>query len=179
MGFRVGRRGKGEPEPPSWNDFKAEVAKAAKRKPAKKGARGPLSNLIPLPPYRPPTPEERCQFVKANGEQCGLRHMKGATRCHYHGGYRQNPTHPATVRMFREGRIDAIEAERAARRVIYALPPKERKEAQSAAIAELRARGLDFRNVTILEGIEAYRAGDGGRAWRRWCANLPTAKGGQ
>lgn len=157
-------------QPQEWQDFVRQVSEAAQRKPRTSAATPPPGDPAALRPENPLYQKRRCQHVSAkSGKQCKNWSMRGATRCHFHGGYRQAPTHPATVRLFTSGEIDRQSEHIAKRPLIYERGREtERREAQRA----LLERRLGSHAADVLEGMNAFAADDGGKAWRRWLATL-------
>lgn len=169
--FRVGT-GK---QPQSWQEYVSQVEDAARSAPKK--SHGPVENLIPCqyaylldnPKYE----ERRCKHIsKKTGARCKRWSMRGADRCPGHGGYRQNPSHKATVRLFKMGEIDRQTAHKQARQIIY--DEHRDTEAHRQARSAVKAAGAPLHAALILEGIRAFEMDDNGRAWRRWKASLKT-----
>jgi len=153
-----------------WKEFMQRVSDAA----VKEAGRVRMApddprrdNLRPEPGFKPPPPDRTCQFVHTKGAKKGRRcrqwAMRGATRCMRHGGYREVPEHPATVR--RLSKIITVDARKKMRRRVIDADPKLRRIVQKA----LASMGIPRRPETVVIGIEALEADDGGRAWRRFC----------
>lgn len=87
--------------------------------------------------------------------------MQGANRCASHGGYRQNPKHPATVRLYREGTI-----EEKARAIELARAQRGDPKTQEMRLT-LRNLGIVADPITIEQAIQASQD-KSGRAWRRF-----------
>lgn len=174
MSVGKGRGQRGNNNPQTWEKFVEQAAETAKRVERKKPRRMTEAQLANLKlsqkgQGRPdPTPEGRCDFIKRDGSQCGNWAMRGASRCHTHGGYRQNPNHPATGRRFLSGDVDRQTQHREARDRVAKGDPK----ARSAAQRELKDRGIGRNAVDTLEGMTAFLADDGGKTWRRWLKSL-------
>lgn len=113
-----------------------------------------------------PQGDRRCQFRWSKGErkgqQCKAWAMRGATRCPRHGGYREVPEHPATVRRLAD--VEHMVQSRAARLSLADADPHARQQVESV----LRGAALPLHATMIIEGIEALEQEDGGRAYRRW-----------
>jgi hypothetical protein len=159
--------GNGE-NPQSWSEFLRQVENAPK--PPKPGARGPVENLEKrLTVYLPPDPDRRCDFVSSKtGLQCKKWSMRGASRCHFHGGYRQNPHHKGTQRLYRQGALHEHDTQMKARHALKGIP----RQASGAAALAIKENSKPKRPRLVLEGARAYLEEDGGKAWRRWVKSL-------
>jgi len=113
-----------------------------------------------------------CQFVKKNGERCKCWAMRGASRCQSHGGYREVPGHPATVRLYQSGAIQHQTAHRTARAAMYRLKTPRELQALEAARSVLLEYTDQANAVNIMHGVACFMANDGGSAWRRWVTDL-------
>lgn len=149
----------------NWDEFTARVIEAASKT---RGNPDPSGNrkLTKVSLYKKPTPDKQCDFTSSKtGKRCGNWAMKGAQRCNVHGGYRQNPEHPGTVK--RLGDILNTVTERRASKAIYHTNPKTRAYVEQS----LRGEALPLTPTVVKEGIHAYEKDDNGRAYRRWLAN--------
>lgn len=155
--------------PQSWEDFTQEVERAAARaRSGNRNAPGRTENLT-LGVFHHPPDDRRCQFVMKSGKRCGSWAMGQGGRCRMHGGYRLNPAHPATLRLYRRGIIDQTTAVKEARDTLdREHSDREGLDARRAVKDELRARRIRRDPAAVLEGVRAYRENDAGRAWRRW-----------
>lgn len=118
-----------------------------------------------------PIPDDkRCNFVHQKGDKkgkrCGRWAMKGAKRCPCHGGYRQNPSHPATIRRL-DDIVQAV-AEADAAKELRKLPNQKDLETIRNTIRDI---GAAFSPSIALEGVKAYQLDDAGKAFRRWREN--------
>jgi len=148
-----------------WERFAERVREAAKRQRPK--SKGTPENLTAGPPSRLHPPRKRCVHVsRKSGARCKNWPMRGATRCHLHGGHAQVPDHPATIAHLQE--IER-QAEHSKHRQLVRDAPQEARE---AAKAETKRRGLGAHNADLWQGIQAFQSDDGGRAWRRWLTSL-------
>lgn len=170
IGFSVYTNGKRR-NPQSWHKFLEEVTEAAAKRP--KG--GPY-NLIPAADpstlWGQPIPlDKRCDFIHQKGpnksKRCGRWAMKGAKRCPVHGGYRQNPKHPATIKRL-DHIVHAVQEVDAARTL--RLEPD--KGTHNTIRTYLRERGEALNPSTVLEGIKAMQMDDNGKAFRRWAKTI-------
>jgi len=170
-GHYIARR----PQPQTWDEFVEQVREAWEREQRRKprGARTP-ENLKPGRAaetlwQNPKYAERRCRHVNSqSGKRCRQWAMRGATRCREHGGIRENPAHPAAVKAYARGDIDRETAHKAHKAQVKAAPQEEQDNARSA----LRDRGLAPHSADMLQGIEAQRQDDNGKAWRRWLKTL-------
>lgn len=170
VGLYITTNGKHDPRNGKFADFVKKVEAAAAAKPAKikRTNTHRLKNAgNPAGLWDKPIPDDkRCEFVWSKGpkkgERCRRWAMKGGTRCVSHGGYREQPDHPATIR--RLGMIQAQGARALANKQLRQAPHKLRHTVEEA----LRAEGLPLAPETILQGIEAIEQDDAGRAWRRF-----------
>lgn len=151
-----------------------ERATAAALKRSKGNGKGnpdlPVGDPVHL--WGKPIPKNRrCTFVsssrdpKRKGKGCKNWAMKGAKRCAVHGGYRQNPEHPATIRRL----DDVIESrnELSAAQTLRSHPNKARAHIENT----LRDMGGALTPTVVLEGVLAYEQDDNGKAFRRWRDN--------
>ena len=153
----------------AWDEF-IERARIAAAKPKRKGPNVTPPSLL-IPPEQPPRDKGRqCRFVlKATGKRCRRWSIRGGTLCSKHGGLRQVPEHPATIRAL--DRIEAVEQDNQASAILRADP-------DLFAVSEdvrqaLEDMGRPRPPSVILEGSRALLEDDGGKAWRRWVASLP------
>jgi hypothetical protein len=160
-----------------WSEFIDRVTEAAsKPKSAQRGIPSNMTNAANIESlWGKPIPKDRqCSFVHSRGDKkgkrCGAWAMKGATRCVRHGGYRQNPTHPATVRKLQDAL--AVDVSRRATASLRQTDPHARRAVEDA----LRASEIPLRAATILQGVEAYQMDDNGKAWRRFLEQAKKAK---
>jgi hypothetical protein len=151
----------------SWVELEARaIAASLKPKPSNPGnvdnMRRDPANISPdnMPD------EKRCAFRWSKGDRkgkrCGRWAMKGATRCPCHGGYRQNPEHPATVRRIAD--IQHQHEAMKAHQKVRAIAPARINEISLT----LRQWGLPLSPGNILDGSNALDIDDNGRAYRRW-----------
>ncbi len=144
-----------------WAEYAQRVLEAAskprRRNPHAKGRPTTVSL------YKKPTPDRQCDFVKKTGQRCGCWAMKGAERCSAHGGYRQNPEHPASFKRLDEI-LDRAEETKANTTIYTKMNPKSVHLVQET----LRAEGLPCRPTLVVEGMHAYELDDNGAAFRRW-----------
>jgi len=167
----VNNRTRKRSNPQSWAQFEAEVAaqsfKKTRRKPNMTASQ--MDNLV--------TPGQSqflkqvtrpCQFVKKNGERCKCWAMRGASRCQSHGGYREVPGHPATVRLYQSGAIQRQTAHKTARAALYQLKTPGREAARSILLEYTGQAGV----VNIMHGVACFMADDCGIAWRRWITDI-------
>ena len=156
-------------------EYEEKVAEAARRK-RKRQANVTPEQLANLKPSRTqgtikgkywPTPERRCKHVsKKTGNQCKNWALHGATRCHKHGGYRQNPSHPGSIKLYEKGAIAAEAENRAARQELYKHPL--RQEAYNA----LRAAGAPPTYKNNLDLANALQIDDNGKTYRAVLAQI-------
>ena len=161
--------------PQSWAQFEAEVAaqsfKKSRQKPNMTAEQ--LGNLV-----RPGQSQflkqvtRPCQFIKKNGERCKCWAMRGASRCQSHGGYREVPGHPATVRLYRQGTIQQQTAHKTARAAMYQLKTPGELQAMEAVRSVLMEYTGQASAMNIMHGVACFMADDKGRAWRRWITDL-------
>lgn len=155
-----------------WEEWKtrayAAAAAAAKRKkPEQTHKSKPVTTIADKWPC---PPEKQCDFVNfKTGHRCKSYRMRGATRCITHGGARQNPEHPASIRLVNNGVVDRIAARREARDLIRYHPMR-------ATVTEaLEAAGMTAAPETVWQGIQALSLDDGGKGWRRFLARIAGA----
>lgn len=154
----------------SWEEY-VERARRAERR-GRAGAKPGTDNRdnFTHKPLTWPAPEEkRCTFEgKVLGRRCKAYAVKGASRCWMHGGLREVPDHPANGRAYRKGLIDQHTQHLSARDKLYSeVSPQERESAREAC----RANGIPAIPLNLMAAVEALRADDGGRAWRRFVAS--------
>ena len=154
----------------SWEEFAEKVSKAKPRK-KRNMSEAQLANLWHDPPHNPPPEERQCQAVTRRlGRRCKQWAVRGAKRCHLHGGLREVPTHPATIRAYQKGLVDAETAKRAARDWLSNnVSQRDRQE----LVETLRHNDIRCDPVTMKQGWDAMVIDDGGRAWRRFLATAP------
>ena len=150
-------------------EYEEKVAEAARRK-RKRQANVTPEQLANLKPSRTqgtikgkywPTPERRCKHVsKKTGNQCKNWALHGATRCHKHGGYRQNPSHPGSIKLYEKGAIAAEAENRAAATELRNHPFREQ------AHKALRAAEAPARYKHILQLANALQIDDNGKTYR-------------
>ena len=168
VGLTIWTDGKEDRNGMSWAQFHARVATAA-AKPKGRG-NGPVANLRPsivANLWGQPIPDHRrCDFKWSKGERKGDRckawAMKGAARCARHGGYRQNPEHPATIRRMPD--IEQRMFIAASVKQLRNMNHKHRTDTESA----LRGEALPLSPQNIVNGYEALTQDDNGTAWRRF-----------
>jgi hypothetical protein len=156
----------------TWADFVETVAEAARKRARR--ARGKTGKR--LPKSGDPTglwpASLTCDFLRgAEGIRCKNWPMKGATRCRHHGGYRQNPAHPATVALYQSGEITKADQRKRARAELATGGYPELIQIRDAIKA--RTGGSRVPSHVLLEGIKTAREDDGGMAWRRFLHSLP------
>lgn len=157
----------------TWAEFMERAAKASAAR-QQRGTRAAhedaCANLLRVKVH--PTPERRCTFIHKSGERCKLWMVRGATRCHVHGGLRQVPEHPAVIRHYRRGTLlTAHKRKLALYQMIREVPPQVRQSVRDA----LRAAGWGRISPAILwDACKVWMQSqdDGGRAWRRHMAEL-------
>lgn len=160
----------------TWAEFVDRVAAQARRSGSRRGNADNMTNAGNIDTlWGQPIPKDRqCAFTWSKGDKmgkrCGNWAMKGATRCRAHGGYRQNPDHPATARRLND--ILTLDAHKRAVNELRSAPHDARRAVEEA----LQAVQVPLRPVTVLQGIEALQMDDGGRAWRRFIRQASTAK---
>jgi hypothetical protein len=179
------------PFPPSLNvgtgrqqdtlaEYEEKVAEAARRKRKRQANVTPeqLANLKPnqstgtITRKHWPTPERRCKHVsKKTGNQCKNWSLHGATRCHKHGGYRQNPSHPGSIKLYEKGAIAAEAENRAAATELLSHPHKQ------DAINALRAAEAPTRHTDVLELANALQIDDNGKTYRAILSRIIQEKG--
>lgn len=174
----VGLKGRGRRGQPCSKD---EFIKRATDAAAKSAARAkPPGNPQNMRPGRGKQtlwgegvqPEHRqCDFIKRNGERCKRWTVKGknVTRCHSHGGQRQDPESKAAQRFATSGRLAQAVANDQARHEIAA---PQLRPAIEPVKRIIREKGAALTYETILLGARAYMAEDGGRAWRSFIMHL-------
>lgn len=170
--FRIGTKRSTQPD--TWEEYVAKVEAAAKSR--RKGGNGLTANLRPGRAKEtlwnnPRFEKDRCKAMTGQSrgtERCTHWAMIGSQYCRHHGGYRENPAHPATIRLFNEGAVTLHTLHRELGPEVHRAPA----EVRNAVKSEIKAAGVRPHNATILEGIKAHEADDGGQAWRRWRASL-------
>ena len=167
--YVVDNRTRKQRNPQTWAQFEADVAVQAYTKPRRKPfmTERQLANLIPGQHQYLRNVTRRCKFIKANRMQCKCWAMRGATRCVRHGGYRQVPNHPATVRLLHAGVITEQSWDRRARAFLYQLKSPRERQARRAAEDLLKYLGFQVRAFDVMEGAAALLSHDGNR-WHRW-----------
>jgi hypothetical protein len=164
MGLRTG--GKRRKGVLGWDDFVQAVGEAAKG--AKRAGPGPVENLTQAGDASPLWPAARvCAFVRRDGSRCKSWPMRGALHCVRHGGYREVPEHPATIKLYRTGQIAAHDLDRRAAQVLQGYTWQDRQAVKHT----IRETGAQRRRATpslILAGLQAMHQDDNGIAWRRW-----------
>lgn len=163
-----------DPQPQGWSQFVEQVRKAAQRKPNR--SHGPVECLTNAGNDRSlwGNPEKyaegRCKHVNhKTGAQCKKWALQGASRCNFHGGYRENPQHPGAVALYQSGELDRHDQHRKA---MYRVYKRGREEEREAAKQAMRSHGLICHAPDLLDGMDAYIMDDNGRAWRRWIGTL-------
>ena len=171
--YVVDNRTRKRRNPQTWARFEADVAVQALTKPRRKPfmTERQLANLIPGQYQYLRNVTRPCQFIKANRMQCKCWAMRGATRCVRHGGYRQVPEHPATVRLLNEGVIVERSWHRRASNFLYQLQTPGERQARKAAEVSLRYYGFQVRAIEVMEGAAALLSHDVNR-WHRWTIRL-------
>lgn len=164
--YRKDAQGRHVKEPIPLEEFYSRVAAAAARPKAKHKGRslppGDGSSLWAIGPQGDRRCQHRWSRGERKGQQCSNWAMRGATRCHKHGGYREAPEHPATARRLAD--VEHMVQSRAARLSLADADPYARKQVETV----LRGAALPLHATIILEGITALEQDDGGRAFRRW-----------
>lgn len=166
----VGATGKG-----TFDEYVKEVEAAAAKKMKRKPGTGsnpnsqanlPKSDLVANKAKAPV-----CQKVtKQLGRRCQRPAMRGGTFCHQHGGYRQTPQNPATIRRLLKGHI----YEDRARTLAYQECRKYSVKDQMIIKAILKERGMwQGDSLLIIRGLIAYTMDDNGKAYRHWLKSLP------
>jgi hypothetical protein len=165
--------------------FLKRVQAAAVKQAKRKGHPNPqnLKRGDTSPLWAQPIPDKRrCDHVYSDtgrnrekgrvGQQCKRWAMHGASRCNDHGGYRQNPEHPATVRRLAD--IEMMHAAAQARIAIHTADPHIAQHVKTS----IHSRGLPLSPQTIAAGIDAITRDDNGKAWRRYLDQLtaPTSE---
>lgn len=175
IGLYVYTNGRSVTSGSTWAEFVERVAAAAKPKSNRPGNTATLSHAGDASSlWGEPIPaDRRCTFTHRKGDnagkRCGNWAMKGAKRCRAHGGYRQNPEHPATARRLAD--VLAVDLTRKARATLRDADPRARSAVEQA-LTEIQ---IPRRPETVLQGIEALQADDGGRAWRRFLQQAKAA----
>jgi hypothetical protein len=158
-----------------WDDFVEAVGEAAGAKRGRYGA-GPVENLTLAGDVSSLWPAARvCAFVRKDGTRCKSWPMRGARHCAKHGGYRDVPEHPATIRLYRTGQIAEHGDERRASQDLQAYTPQDRQTIKNI----IKGTGAQRRRATarlMIEGLKAMHTDDAGVTWRRW---LDTLKAGE
>ena len=159
--------------PQTWARFEADVTVQALTKPRRKPlmTERRLANLIPGRHQYLRNVTRPCQFIKADRMQCKCWAMRGATRCVRHGGYRQVPEHPATVRLLDEGVITERSWHRRAGAFLYQLKTPRERQARKAAEGLLRYLGFQVRAFDVMEGVAAFLSHDVSK-WLRWTTRM-------
>jgi hypothetical protein len=155
----------------TWDAFLEKVAEAARKRPKRAGIKGKR-----LPKSGDPTglwpAKITCDFLRGAAQvRCRSWPMKGATRCVRHGGLRQNPAHPATVRLYQSGEIAKADQRKRARAELATGDYPELASIRDAIKARTGQKAIP--SHVLLEGIRAAREDDGGMAWRRFLHNQP------
>ena len=111
----------------------------------------------------------KCAAKRRDGKPCNAPALAGATNCRNHGGYRQNPGHPGSIKRLLNGKLHRIKAQRAAFEVWKHATLEERTIVVRAEIPDTTKTGL---MINRANGIKALRAAprDNGEAWRVWNA---------
>jgi hypothetical protein len=155
----------------SWDEFVKAVGEAAKGG-AKRIVPGPVENLTHAGNASALWPAARvCVFVRKDGSRCKSWPMKGARHCVRHGGYREVPAHPATIRLYRTGQIAEHGDERRASQDLQAYPLQDRQAVKNI----IKGTSAQRRRATarlILAGLQAMHADDAGKSWRRWLESV-------
>lgn len=159
--------------------LKRVQAAAAKRGKPKTGKGNPqnLKKGDTSPLWAQPIPDKRqCDHIYSDsarnrekgraGKRCASWAMHGASRCRAHGGYRQNPEHPATIRRLAD--IEMMHAAAQARIAIARADPHTAQHVKTS----IESRGLPLSPQTIADGINALERDDNGKAWRRYLEQL-------
>lgn len=161
-------------EADTFPEFVRKVEAAAAK--PRKGGTGNRDNLMKRTDgehFWPIREDRRCAFTHTKGDKagkrCGAWAMRGGTRCARHGGYRECPEHPATIR--RLGIIQHQHAQSLARKQVRRAPHKIRQQVETA----LQHQGLPLSPVTVLQGIDALQMDDAGKAWRRFIEHAKAA----
>lgn len=171
-------------DPDTWAEFMAKVRLAKSKQikhPNKVMTRtNGLANLDKAKRSCGYFPVKRpCDFTR-NGVRCLVYAMRGATRCHFHGGYRQNPSHPATIRLLTEGRLTAVTANKQAwQALIHIRTTPVGASAEREARQVMQSHGQNITGQSLLEGTLALLRidNDAGKSWRGWLARHRTRKG--
>jgi hypothetical protein len=157
-------------ETDTFTEFVHKV-EAAAAKPKKARGTGNQANLLNGTDgeyFWPIREDRRCAFTHTKGDRagkrCGAWSMRNGTRCARHGGYREQPDHPATIR--RLALIQHQQAKSIANKELRRAPPKTRHTVEQA----LELEGLPLSPSTVLQGVQAYIIDDNGKAWRRFIA---------
>jgi hypothetical protein len=102
------------------SEFLAEVAKAAAKAQRRRrrmrtideaslDALAEARKSDPMRGIRVARQVPRCGKVRTNGQPCQAPRLRNATRCRWHGGLRQVPSHPGNVRRLLSGTYAAQE----------------------------------------------------------------------
>lgn len=171
--FHNGRRkGLGK----TFEQYVAEVAEAARRcPPRKKYTTTPkqMANLVPgMGGRNVPKPHQRCTFVSARtGKHCKNWRMRGSYRCRCHGGYRQNPRHKGTIRLYTQGYLtDALQTKQSADAIKEQIPHQIRQQVTQHIKDRYTRAGYRGRRPTAENILLAARAlidDPTGKAYRR------------
>ena len=165
-------------QPQTFEEFVKEVEEAARKggehRPRAQ-AQTSLDNLAPIPGYHKPPPDRQCDFIMRTNARCPNWSMRGATRCQSHGGYRQNPKHPATIRLLLNGDLYEEANERAAAGELHLTD----KEIVDTCKTALLAIGAKFNRQMLLQATKAYTADPAGKTWRRYLSSISQAGKGR
>lgn len=171
MGFEPKLKTPHRRQAQSWDEYIEEVRRVARPR------RGAPAN--PLTPETsgpggltwPPPDEQRCSHVKkSDGKRCGCYRMKGARFCVMHGGARDNPAHPHTIKLYLSGALDNYEREQEAWREIRTDPA--RVAARDALLPHIKRPSA----VLQREAMRALALDDKGKAWRRLIGEVKEGK---
>lgn len=169
LGLYVTHRQPHEPEVIPWKVWLTMVEEAARQ--AVKSGRHMRVDRHEATKLSPPA-FEKCQFHSPRtGKRCKDRAMRGgATRCRTHGGPRQVPHHPHTVRLWLTGQIETVANDG---RGPKAGPPAQvgAKEADRLVCETLKAKGMYHRGPLSRAGRHAIRFGTFAD-WQAWLAQV-------
>jgi len=153
----------------SWEEHKERAQKAARR--TRQGSCTVANLKTDQPDLWPVHPGRQCLFVgKVLGRQCKNWAVKGAKRCHVHGGLREAPDHPANGRAWLKGQITDHDMSRAA----FEHNNKHPKVKETVKL--LREIGIVAKPPTLKAALDALDQDDNGKAWRRFVKSAPTKK---
>lgn len=153
----------------------AEFAKAASHKPFKPRGKVPRDPPIKSSEQGRAVLNARpqCQaMLKDGSRRCEAKTIRGATRCHNHGGYAEAGTERAAraaarlEKAQRDGRA-RFEAERRKH-------PPELRDQVRAILASEGQGSASYRTVT--EACDAYTQEDAGKSWRAFLSRLTHTK---